>query len=218
MAAERAVGQPCGLHRHDQARHAEERAVNRVALFDAERALAERARGRDQHRSFGPSSSSEAKSTAYDTDIVDERRASGRLTLKPTSATRATAAPGRATGCRPAASESNATSSARAQGDDRCRRKRVRREAATSLRAAPSHAARRGGWRRHHRRRPPRSCVNVAAPADRRPGRTWRLTLPHHLDVRSIATARCTWPAHARSRAPRSAVDSRERAQRRRAH
>ena len=32
--------------------------------------------------SFGPSSSSEAKSTAYDTDIVDDRRASGRFTLK----------------------------------------------------------------------------------------------------------------------------------------
>src|SRR4029079_14838693 len=32
--------------------------------------------------SLGPSSSSDAKSTAYDTDIVDERRASGRLTLK----------------------------------------------------------------------------------------------------------------------------------------
>ena len=32
--------------------------------------------------SFGPSSSSDAKSTAYDTDIVDERRASGRFTLK----------------------------------------------------------------------------------------------------------------------------------------
>ncbi len=32
--------------------------------------------------SCGPSSSSEAKSTAYDTDIVDDRRASGRLTLK----------------------------------------------------------------------------------------------------------------------------------------
>src|SRR6266545_3724322 len=32
--------------------------------------------------SFGPSRSSDAKSTAYDTDIVDERRASGRLTLK----------------------------------------------------------------------------------------------------------------------------------------
>src|SRR4029077_13283928 len=32
--------------------------------------------------SFGPSSSSDAKSTAYDTDIVEERRASGRLTLK----------------------------------------------------------------------------------------------------------------------------------------
>src|SRR5438034_6012048 len=31
--------------------------------------------------SFGPSSSSDAKSTAYDTDIVDDRRASGRLTL-----------------------------------------------------------------------------------------------------------------------------------------
>ena len=31
--------------------------------------------------SFGPSRSSDAKSTAYDTDIVDERRASGRLTL-----------------------------------------------------------------------------------------------------------------------------------------
>src|SRR5687767_663437 len=32
--------------------------------------------------SLAPSSSSDAKSTAYDTDIVDERRASGRLTLK----------------------------------------------------------------------------------------------------------------------------------------
>src|ERR1041384_3353604 len=32
--------------------------------------------------SFGPSSSSEAKSTAYDTDIVDDRRARGRFTLK----------------------------------------------------------------------------------------------------------------------------------------
>src|SRR5262245_41695756 len=32
--------------------------------------------------SFGPSSSSDAKSTAYETDIVDDRRASGRLTLK----------------------------------------------------------------------------------------------------------------------------------------
>ena len=32
--------------------------------------------------SFGPSSSSDAKSTAYDTDIVDDRRASGRFTLK----------------------------------------------------------------------------------------------------------------------------------------
>ncbi len=32
--------------------------------------------------SFGPSSSSDAKSTAYDTDIVEERRASGRFTLK----------------------------------------------------------------------------------------------------------------------------------------
>src|SRR5258708_17140316 len=32
--------------------------------------------------SFGPSSSSDAKSTAYDTDIVEERLASGRLTLK----------------------------------------------------------------------------------------------------------------------------------------
>src|SRR5262245_15992480 len=32
--------------------------------------------------SFGPSSSSAAKSTAYDTDIVDDRRASGRFTLK----------------------------------------------------------------------------------------------------------------------------------------
>src|SRR5215218_4684979 len=31
--------------------------------------------------SFGPSSSSDAKSTAYDTDMVDERRASGRFTL-----------------------------------------------------------------------------------------------------------------------------------------
>ena len=32
--------------------------------------------------SFGPSSSSDAKSTAYETDIVEERRASGRFTLK----------------------------------------------------------------------------------------------------------------------------------------
>src|ERR671913_197603 len=32
--------------------------------------------------SFGPSISREAKSTAYETDIVDDRRASGRLTLK----------------------------------------------------------------------------------------------------------------------------------------
>ena len=32
--------------------------------------------------SFGPSSSSDAKSTAYETDIVDDRRASGRFTLK----------------------------------------------------------------------------------------------------------------------------------------
>src|SRR6185437_16132975 len=32
--------------------------------------------------SFGPSSSSDAKSTAYDTDMVEDRRASGRLTLK----------------------------------------------------------------------------------------------------------------------------------------
>ena len=32
--------------------------------------------------SFGPSRSSDAKSTAYDTDIVDDLRASGRLTLK----------------------------------------------------------------------------------------------------------------------------------------
>src|SRR5262249_62080572 len=32
--------------------------------------------------SFGPSSSSAAKSTAYETDIVDDRRASGRFTLK----------------------------------------------------------------------------------------------------------------------------------------
>src|SRR5215213_3459489 len=32
--------------------------------------------------SLGPSSSSDAKSTAYDTDIVDPLRASGRLTLK----------------------------------------------------------------------------------------------------------------------------------------
>ena len=31
--------------------------------------------------SLGPSSSSAAKSTAYDTDIVDDRRASGRFTL-----------------------------------------------------------------------------------------------------------------------------------------
>src|SRR3954470_11887077 len=31
--------------------------------------------------SFGPSSSSDAKSTAYETDIVEERRASGRFTL-----------------------------------------------------------------------------------------------------------------------------------------
>ena len=31
--------------------------------------------------SFGPSSSSDAKSTAYETDIVDPLRASGRLTL-----------------------------------------------------------------------------------------------------------------------------------------
>src|SRR5829696_10189026 len=31
--------------------------------------------------SFGPSRSSDAKSTAYETDIVDDRRASGRLTL-----------------------------------------------------------------------------------------------------------------------------------------
>src|SRR3954470_23319658 len=32
--------------------------------------------------SFGPSRSSEAKSIAYETDIVDDRRASGRFTLK----------------------------------------------------------------------------------------------------------------------------------------
>src|SRR5438128_1014097 len=32
--------------------------------------------------SFGPRRSSEAKSTAYDTDIVEDRRASGRFTLK----------------------------------------------------------------------------------------------------------------------------------------
>src|SRR5688572_28913353 len=32
--------------------------------------------------SFGPSSSSDAKSTAYDTDIVDPERASGSVTLK----------------------------------------------------------------------------------------------------------------------------------------
>src|SRR3954464_13235318 len=32
--------------------------------------------------SFGPSSSSDAKSTAYETDIVEDRRASGRFTLK----------------------------------------------------------------------------------------------------------------------------------------
>ncbi len=32
--------------------------------------------------SFGPRSSSDAKSTAYDTDIVEDRRASGRFTLK----------------------------------------------------------------------------------------------------------------------------------------
>ncbi len=32
--------------------------------------------------SFGPRSSSDAKSTAYDTDMVEERRASGRFTLK----------------------------------------------------------------------------------------------------------------------------------------
>src|SRR5450830_970004 len=32
--------------------------------------------------SLGPSSSRDAKSTAYDTDIVEERRASGRFTLK----------------------------------------------------------------------------------------------------------------------------------------
>src|SRR4029450_5916093 len=32
--------------------------------------------------SFGPSSSRAAKSTAYDTDIVDDRRASGRVTFK----------------------------------------------------------------------------------------------------------------------------------------
>ena len=32
--------------------------------------------------SFGPSSSSDAKSTAYDTDIVEPLRASGRVTLK----------------------------------------------------------------------------------------------------------------------------------------
>ena len=31
--------------------------------------------------SLGPRSSSDAKSTAYDTDIVDDRRASGRFTL-----------------------------------------------------------------------------------------------------------------------------------------
>ena len=31
--------------------------------------------------SFGPSSSSDAKSTAYETDIVEDRRASGRFTL-----------------------------------------------------------------------------------------------------------------------------------------
>src|SRR5438445_7416332 len=32
--------------------------------------------------SFGPRRSSDAKSIAYETDIVDERRASGRFTLK----------------------------------------------------------------------------------------------------------------------------------------
>ena len=32
--------------------------------------------------SFGPSSSSDAKSTAYETDIVDPLRASGSVTLK----------------------------------------------------------------------------------------------------------------------------------------
>src|SRR5437764_7041004 len=31
--------------------------------------------------SLGPSSSSDAKSTAYETDIVEDRRASGRFTL-----------------------------------------------------------------------------------------------------------------------------------------
>ena len=47
--------------------------------------------------SFGPSSSSDAKSTAYDTDIVEPLRASGRLTLKTEVTDDSGAEPGRAT-------------------------------------------------------------------------------------------------------------------------
>ncbi len=55
--------------------------MNRVSLLDPERALTERAAAATTIVSCGPSSSSDAKSTAYETDIVDDRRASGRFTL-----------------------------------------------------------------------------------------------------------------------------------------
>ena len=49
-AAEQMVRRAGGLHGDDQAGHAEERPVQRVALLDPERALAVGARRRDDHR------------------------------------------------------------------------------------------------------------------------------------------------------------------------
>ena len=53
-AAERFVGKAGGLHRDGQARHAEQRPVERVLRLHPERALAPRARDRHQHRFVRP--------------------------------------------------------------------------------------------------------------------------------------------------------------------
>ena len=55
---------PGALHRDDQRRDAEQRAMERVALLAVQMALAERAAAATSIVSCGPSSSSDAKSTA----------------------------------------------------------------------------------------------------------------------------------------------------------
>ena len=69
--------------------------------------------------SCGPSSSSDAKSTAYDTDIVEPLVVSGRCTFNAAVIDESTSRPMNSTGCANVASRQTQTSSVSADRDDR---------------------------------------------------------------------------------------------------